>query len=191
MAIKNNAPHGALGIGFKPAWYRPGMRLLEGGEGAGAPAVTPSQGEGDAGDSATDWKAEARKWEQRAKDNLRSARANEDAAKRLAEIEEEQKTEAEKAAERLAAAEKRAAELEAKATRAEVAAAKGVEADMLAHVPVDQLEAFADKLAALKAASAKGPIVDGVGKTPKQTRPEPAPGVARMASAFDDAMNNN
>lgn len=34
----------------------------------------------------TDWKAEARKWEARAKDNLASARVNEDAAKRLAEL---------------------------------------------------------------------------------------------------------
>ena len=43
----------------------------------------------------TDWKAEARKWEQRAKDNK-------SAADRLAAFEESQKTEAEKLADRLA-----------------------------------------------------------------------------------------
>lgn len=43
----------------------------------------------------TDWKAEARKWEQRAKDNK-------SAADRLAALEQSQKTEAEKLADRLA-----------------------------------------------------------------------------------------
>jgi len=61
-----------------------------------------------------DWKAEARKWEKRAK-------ANAAAAKRLAEIEEAQKSEAEKAAERLAKAERAAAEAEARALRRDIA----------------------------------------------------------------------
>lgn len=56
----------------------------------------------------TDWKAEARKWEQRAKDNKAAA---EDASK----------TEAEKVADRLADFEKRAAEAESKAARRDVA----------------------------------------------------------------------
>jgi hypothetical protein len=49
------------------------------------------------------------------------AKANAEAAKRLAEIEESQKTEAQKAAERLTKAEQRAAEAEAKVLRREVA----------------------------------------------------------------------
>ena len=61
-----------------------------------------------------DWKAEARKWEKRAKENA-------EAAKRLAEIEEAQKSEAEKVAERLAKAERAAAEAEARALRREIA----------------------------------------------------------------------
>ena len=56
----------------------------------------------------TDWKAEARKWEQRAKDNKAAA-------------EEASKTEAEKVADRLADFEKRAAEAESKAARRDVA----------------------------------------------------------------------
>lgn len=62
----------------------------------------------------TDWKAEARKWESRAKENS-------EAAKRLAEIEDANKTEAQKNAERLSAAEKRAAEAEARVLRRDVA----------------------------------------------------------------------
>lgn len=57
------------------------------------------------------------------------AKANSEAAKRLLEIEEAQKSEAEKAADRLAQAEKRAAEAEAKALRREVALAHGLNSD--------------------------------------------------------------
>lgn len=97
-----------------------------------------------------DWKAEARKWESRAKENLSAAKANEGAAKRLAEIEEAQKTEAQKAQERLEAAERRAAELELKATRAEVAAAKGIPTELLTGSTREELEASADALIAFK-----------------------------------------
>lgn len=62
----------------------------------------------------TDWKAEARKWEDRAK-------ANKEAADRLASIEEASKSEAQKAADRAAAAEKKAVEAEAKVARRDVA----------------------------------------------------------------------
>jgi len=61
-----------------------------------------------------DWKAEARKWEQRAKEYKPSA-------DRLAEIEEANKTEAQKATEKTVAAERRAAEAEAKVARRDVA----------------------------------------------------------------------
>lgn len=56
----------------------------------------------------TDWKAEARKWEQRAKENKAAAEAA-------------SKSEAERSADRLAAIEKRAAEAEARVMRREVA----------------------------------------------------------------------
>jgi membrane protein involved in colicin uptake len=61
-----------------------------------------------------DWKAEARKWESRAKENK-------GAAERLAEIEEANKSAEQKAAERLAVAEKAAAEAEAKVLRRDIA----------------------------------------------------------------------
>ena len=94
----------------------------------------------------TDWKAEARKWESRAKENHSKAKAHEDAARRLAEIEESQKTETQKAQERLEAAEKRAAELELRSIRAEVAAEKGVPVGLLAGSTKEEIEATADAL---------------------------------------------
>lgn len=114
----------------------------------------------------TDWKAEARKWESRAKENLTAAKANEGAAKRLAEIEEAQKTEAQKVQERLDAAERRAAELELKATRAEVAAAKGVPANLLTGSTQAELEASADALLEFRGAQEQQKlIVPNEGKT--------------------------
>lgn len=101
-----------------------------------------------------DWKAEARKHEQRAKENLAKAKANETAAQRLAQIEAENKTEAEKAQERLEAAEKRANELELKATRAEVAAAKGIPAALLSGSTQEELEASAEALIAFRGETA-------------------------------------
>lgn len=107
----------------------------------------------------TDWKVEARKWEDRAKENFAKATAGDDAIKRLAEIEEANKTEAEKVAERLEAAEKRASELEAKATRAEVAAAKGVPANLLSGSTQAELEASADALIAFRGTKADTRLV--------------------------------
>lgn len=66
------------------------------------------------GEDGTDWKAEARKWEQRAKEHSK-------AAARLAEIEDANKTEAQRAADAQRAAEERAVQAEARALRREVA----------------------------------------------------------------------
>jgi hypothetical protein len=60
-------------------------------------------------------------WKQRSRENESKAKANADAAKRLAEIEESQKTEAQKTADRLAAAEKDAADARREALRLRIA----------------------------------------------------------------------
>lgn len=99
-----------------------------------------------------------------------AAKANEDAAKRLAEIEESQKSDAEKAAERLAAAEKRASEAEAKALRTEVATAKGVPAELLNGATHEELEAHADQLLAFR------------GEAPKRPAAPPATGQGNVGS---------
>lgn len=117
----------------------------------------------------TDWKAEARKWEARAKDNLASARANEDAAKRLAELEDAQKTEAQKQQEALEKAQRELAELTVAKTRAEVAAAKGVPAELLSGGTQEELEASADALIAFRGEQSvptpSGPVVPGEGQS--------------------------
>ena len=79
------------------------------------------------------------------------AKANADAAKKLAEIEQANKTEAERQAERLAEAEERAKALEAKATRAEVASETGIPADILAgpeDTSPEAIKAFAERVVA-------------------------------------------
>jgi len=139
-----------------------GFRFLEGeGDGAPAPVEAPAAEAAPVEPNPeTDWKAEARKWESRAKDNAT-------AAQRLAEIEESNKTEAEKTAERLAAAEKRANELEAAVTRAEVAAAKGVPASLLSGSTKEELEASADALIQFRGdKGSSGLHVPAEGKSP-------------------------
>lgn len=121
----------------------------------------------------TDWKAEARKWESRAKDNLSVAKANEDAAKRLAEIEESNKTAEQKQADRLAEIERENAELKSAKLRAEVANSKGLPVEVIAgpeSASPEALEAYADLLIShFKAAESSRFVVPNEGKTPSNS----------------------
>lgn len=85
-----------------------------------------------------DWQAEADKWKRMSRENEARAKANADAAKRLAEIEDAAKSEADKLAEKLTAAEDRAKAATAMAVAARVqAAATGRFAD-----PQDAVDAL-------------------------------------------------
>ena len=99
----------------------------------------------------TDWKAEARKWEQRAKENS-------EAAKRLAEIEEASKTEAQKQAERTAQLEAKVKEYETRdqlaAWAKEVSEETEVPADLLRGSTKEELQAHAEQLKKLIAQQA-------------------------------------
>ena len=75
-----------------------------------------------------DYEAEIAKWKSMSRKHETQAKANAAAAKRLAELEDENKSEIQKVADKVTAAEKRAADAEAKATRYEVAANLGVQA---------------------------------------------------------------
>jgi membrane protein involved in colicin uptake len=101
-----------------------------------APPVEPAR-------DTTDWKAEARKWEARAKENAK-------AAERLAELEEASKTDAEKQAEALAEAQAKIAEYEAReqiaAWKREVAEETGVPAEALAGTSLEEIKAHAEVL---------------------------------------------
>jgi hypothetical protein len=111
-----------------------------------------------------DWKAEARKWEARAKENSTAAR-------RLTELEEASKSDLQKAIDRAEAAERRIAEVELSAARAEIASATGVPAGVLRGSTREELEAHAAELkpiaeAAAAAQAARGPVVTNPGGTP-------------------------
>ena len=97
------------------------------------------------------------------------AKAGSDAAKRLAELEDAQKTAEQKAADRLAEAERKAAEAEAKMALAEAASGSGIPADILAgpeDVTPDGLRAFADKITAYV----------GAANAPRTPKPDPNQG---------------
>ncbi len=124
----------------------------------------PAQDEADK----TDWKAEARKWESRAKENSK-------AADRLTEIEESQKSEADKAAERLAAAEERASTAEARAARRDVAIEFSLTSEDAALLDTisdgDAMRALAERLSAANAGrKMQSNVVPSEGNNP---RPEP------------------
>ncbi|WP_152203631.1 hypothetical protein [Georgenia thermotolerans] len=112
-------------------------------------------------EDSTDWKAEARKWETRAKENKA-------AAERLAELEQAQMTEAEKAAARVKAAEERAAQLEAANIRKDVAIQYGLTADDVALLEgvtdADAMRRLAERLARQAREDA----------APRSPRPNPA-----------------
>jgi hypothetical protein len=108
-----------------------------------APAPAPEEAEPAQAKPETDWKAEARKHEQRAKENAA-------AAAELAALKESQKTEAQKLADRVAAAEKERDDARLEALKVKVGAAKKLPADvveLLRGDTEDELAAHADRLA--------------------------------------------
>jgi hypothetical protein len=150
---------------------------------AAPPVVPPAQGEPkpaptpattpDPPKAETDWKAEARKWEARAKENL-------SAAEKLAALEEKDKTDLQRAQARAEAAEKKAAELEAaeKKRAADAEAARqiadwkakvsketDVPADVLRGSTLEDIQAHAESLKALLPEPRKPGYVPGEGRT--------------------------
>lgn len=113
------------------------------------------------GNAEVDWKAQARKWEARAKE----AQADRELAAKWREYESSQKSEHEKLAEELAKANAIASEATSKLTRYEVAAEKGIPAEaieLLNGSTKEDLEAAAEKLLSLIADQSK----------PKTPRPD-------------------
>lgn len=91
-----------------------------------------------------DWKAKAREWEKRAK-------ANADAAAKLAQAEDAQKTAEQRLMERAESAERERDAIRVEALRSRVAITKALPADLLEFLTgstEDELEAQADKLLA-------------------------------------------
>lgn len=123
------------------------------GQGSGAgdsanaepPQKEPSGGEphGEPKAEETDWKAQARKWEERAK-------ANKDAAEELEKLKEAQMSEQEKAAKHTKELEAKLATYEAERQQHEwcvqVAKKTGVPADLLRGSTLDEVQAHADSI---------------------------------------------
>lgn len=114
----------------------------------------------------TDWKAEARKWEQRAKDNTEKAQ-------KFDALEEASKTEAQKQADALAAAQAKVKEYEQRDQLAEwakeVSTETGVPANLLRGSSKEELAAHAEQLKALITAQATPPApgtVPTIGNVP-------------------------
>lgn len=107
-----------------------------------APEPTPPA---EAAQPDVDWKARAREWEKRAKDNAK-------AAARLSEIEDAQKTQSEKDAERIAALESEAAQARAEALRLRVGTQAGLSPELIDRLKgstEDEIAADAAQLAEL------------------------------------------
>lgn len=104
-----------------------------------APAQEP-EGQG------VDWKAEARKWEQRAKDANKRVKELEPFEVKARELEDSSNAELQRAQERADAAERALADATIAATRAEIAAEKGVPIALLTGDTREALTASADAL---------------------------------------------
>jgi hypothetical protein len=107
----------------------------------------------------TDWKAEARKWEARAK----AAKADTEDAQRWRDYEQSLKPEQERMADELARVKAEATSATAQLLRYEVAAAKGITGEatsLLKGTTRDELEAEADILLKLTASQSKQPRPD-------------------------------
>ena len=136
-------------------------------------------------DDGTDWKAEARKWELRAKDNKT-------AAEELAALKESQKTDQQKVEERISQMEKRAADAESRALRSDIASKHGISAEdrdlFLTGSDEESLTAQAKRLAERVADQKKQGNVapkEGETKTNGKTDTEPREFVKQLFDRAD------
>lgn len=163
---------------------------------SGATETTAAEATPEAPAQETDWKTEARKWEQRAKENLAKVNELSPAAARLAEIEESNKTAEQKTAERVAALEEadRSKDatitgLEAKLIRYEVAASKGLDlkaALRLQGSTREEIEADADDFAKSFVSGSVGEV-PGAGAVGANVRPKTTPGVGTLQYAYENS----
>lgn len=137
---------------------------------------TPPAPEAPQGAPETDWKAEARKWEARAK-------ADHELAQKWREYEDTQKSDHEKLADELARAKEEAARASSELLRLKIASEKGITGDatkLLKGSTQEELEAEADLLLSLIADQSKP-------KAPKpdENQGKPAPAVQGQLTQAD------
>ena len=145
----------------------------------------PQAQEPDTGAAPKDWQAEAAKWKNLARKHETTAKTNSEAAKRLTEIEDAQKSEQQRLQDRATAAEQRTLQLQSANARLLAAATHGIPADLidlLGDGDEEQINERARLLAEkLTAAGAAAPTA------PSSTRPVESlkPGAAPAASEPD------
>jgi hypothetical protein len=123
-----------------------------------------------------DWKAEAEKWQKLSRENEARAKANVSAVKRLAALEESQKTETQKIQDRAAAAEAAAAQAQKDLVRYRVAAAKSLPPELVERLRGDtEEEMLADADSLLKLIKPKAEL-----------RPDPSQGARGTGSGSPD-----
>jgi len=135
-------------------------------------------------EESTDWKAKARLWESRAKEN--SA-----AAKKLADIEDAAKTTEQRQADKIAALEAQIKEFESETQlagwHAEVAKATGLPVNVVSVLRGDTLEdiqAAGEVIKKLVAESTKPKPVPGEGRLPAVDTTATTPGLGTLRAAF-------
>jgi hypothetical protein len=148
------------------------------------PTVVATEAAEPQGDAAeTDWKAEARKWENRAK----SAKADVEAAAKWRDYEQSLKPVQERLAEELAQAKAEASQAASQLMRFEVANEKGIPADaldLLNGSTREELESSAEKLLSLIANQSKTQI------KPDINQGKPSSNGASTADQFASALSD-
>jgi hypothetical protein len=132
-------------------------------------ADTATSDTGTATGTDTDWQAQAEKWRTLSRKHETAAKANADAAKKLADIEDAQKTETQKLSDRLAAAEKELGEHRIRDIRMKAAREAGLDADMADFLTATEPDAALAqaKVLAKKVQPAKPDLKQGARTTAK------------------------
>jgi flagellar biosynthesis GTPase FlhF len=137
----------------------------------------------------TDWKEQARKWENRSKKNLAEKTSLEEAARKWQEYQEAQKSEAEKTAERLAAVEAEAVSARTELLRYRVAAAKGIPENALKFLngsTEEELTASAEDILSLIGTAGTKPAV-----APIKTQGNPQDANVSTGDVLEDIRRAN
>lgn len=162
----------------------------DGTDGDGGAGSGDGDGDGDEGGKPADPAAEVAKWKALARKHEGEAKKGKDAAKRLAELEDADKSEIQRERDKAAAAEARANAAETRADRLEIAAEKGLSPKLAARLvgaTREELEADADELLAQLKGDGKG---DDAGKPPAGSPARPKESL-RSGSAPDAEPEEN
>lgn len=193
-----NSPR-TLGPLAPPPWHRPWFRYIDAVPGAEAgtppapavpapadPTVPPAQAApAETPADATDWKAEARKWEQRAKENI-------DKASKFDQVEQSKLTEIEREQKRAEAAEKLAASSAAELLQLSFANEHGITKDeraLLTATTEEALQAQVNAVLKLRAPSTAPARVAGITAGGKPPAPKPASMEAALTAHYAAKSN--